>query len=78
MGLVAVLKKIPLFVRLSNKKNIKIGGRQYRTRGFFVNELAARESIIKSGSWLDIVYHAGWHRKKDFFWTWVPTAGKRY
>jgi len=69
MGLVAVLKKIPLFVRLSNKKNIKIGGRQYRTRGFFVNELAARESIIKSESRLDIVYHAALASQKDFFWT---------
>ena len=67
MGFAAVLKKIPLFVRLSNKKNIKIGGRHYRTRGFFVNELAARESIVKSESWLDIVYRAALASKKGVF-----------
>jgi FkbM family methyltransferase len=67
MGFAAVLKKIPLFVRLSNKKNIKIGGKQYRTRGFFVNELAARESIVESEPWLDIVYRAALASKKGFF-----------
>ena len=67
MGFAAVLKKIPLFVRLSNKKIIKIGGKQYRTRGFFVNELAARESIVESEPWLDIVYRAALASQKGFF-----------
>jgi FkbM family methyltransferase len=67
MGFGAVLKKIPLLVHLANRKKIKVGGRQYRTRGLFVNELAARESILESEPWLDIVYRAALTSQKGFF-----------
>jgi len=67
MGFAAVFGKIPSLVRLFAKKNIKVGERQYRLRGFFVNELAAREAILDSEPWLDTVYRAALMSQKGVF-----------
>jgi FkbM family methyltransferase len=67
MGVEAVFRKIPILVRLIQKKQIKVGDTQYRTRGFFANELALRASVLNSEPSLDDVYRTALTSKKGVF-----------
>lgn len=56
MGLAATFRRAFLLVRLSRTKEIRLGDRTYRTKGFSVNNLALQESTETREPWLDAVY----------------------
>jgi FkbM family methyltransferase len=56
MGLVATFRKAVLLVKLSRRKEIRVGDSTYQTKGFFVNALAAQDSDEPSEPWLNAVY----------------------
>jgi len=65
--LAAFYRKAALLVRLSRKREIRLGSGTYRTRGFFVNSLALQERSGACEPWLNAVYQTALKCKQGAF-----------